>query len=98
MRQVAIDLIHKLSFIDADTFATLTFYDWLRNTLHHTIDKFLWFTIHYNCLELNQSSHYVNDGLSEIEIEMLPHLENKYQELFLQVNLYQWREKIKHVQ
>ena len=54
--------------------------------------------IHYNCLELNQSSHYVNDGLSEIEIEMLPHLENKYQELFLLVNLYQWREKIKHVQ
>ena len=39
--------------------------------------------------QLNQSSHYVNDGLSEIEIEMLPHLENKYQELFLQVNLYQ---------
>ena len=54
--------------------------------------------IHYNWLQLNQSSQYVNDGLSEIEIEMLPHLENKYQELFLLVNLYQWREKIKHVQ
>ena len=45
--------------------------------------------IHYNCLELNQSSHYVNGKLNEIEIEMLPHLENKYQELFLLVNLYQ---------
>ena len=30
--------------------------------------------IHYNCFQLNQSSHYVNDGL--IEIEMLPYLEN----------------------